>query len=240
MAGGGRIIAPGGENLKRPFVTMNMAMTADGKITSASREYPTFTSARDRKTMDRIRAEADAVLVGAGTLRADDPPLHVRDPEMRAFRRSLGKPDGLLNVVVTASADLDPGSAFFRDAHAAVRIVATVEDAPAARLATLEGRCEVWKVGRGRVDLVELVGRLRERGVERLLVEGGGELNWGFVEADLLDEIHVTVAPSLLGGRLAPTLLEGEGLSMDARRRLRLASCEAHGDEVYLRWTVER
>ena len=75
--------------MPRPFVYINMAMTADGKITSAGREYPRFTSALDRKTMDRLRAEADAILVGAGTLRADDPPLHVRDPEARAYRESL-------------------------------------------------------------------------------------------------------------------------------------------------------
>lgn len=217
-----------------------MAMTADGKITSAAREYPTFTSALDRKTMDRLRAESDAVLVGAGTLRADDPPLHVRDPEMAAHRRSLGKPDGLLNVVVTASAGLDPMSRFFRDRHAAGRIVATVEEAPADRVAVLAERAEVWSLGRGRVDLVELLRRLTRRGVGRLLVEGGGELNWGFVAADLVDELYVTVAPSLLGGSLAPTLLEGEGFGMDARRRLRLVSLERHGDEVYLRWAVER
>jgi riboflavin-specific deaminase-like protein len=159
---------------------------------------------------------------------------------MRAHRRSLGKPDGLLNVVVTASAGLDSGCRFFRDEHAAGRIVATVEDAPDGRLAPLAARAEVWKIGRGRVDLAELLRRLRRRGVERLLVEGGGELNWGFVAADLLDELYVTVAPSLLGGSLAPTLLEGEGLRMAARRRLRLVSCEPRGDEVYLRWAIER
>jgi 2,5-diamino-6-(ribosylamino)-4(3H)-pyrimidinone 5'-phosphate reductase len=226
--------------LDRPFVTMNMAMTADGKITSAAREYPAFTSAFDRKTMDRLRAESDAVLVGAGTLRADDPPLHVRDEEMLAHRRSLGKPDGLLNVVVTAGVGLDPGSRFFLDEHAAGRIVATVEDAPDERLAPLAARAEIWKIGRGRVDLAALLRRLRGRGVQRLLVEGGGELNWGFVAADLLDELYVTVAPSLLGGSLAPTLLEGDGLRVDERRRLRLVSCEPRGDEVYLRWAVER
>ncbi len=221
-------------------MTMNMAMTADGKITSAAREYPTFTSPHDRRTMDRIRAEADAVLIGAGTLRADDPPLQVRDPEMRAYRRSLGKPEGLVNVVVTGSASLDPASAFFRAGDRTARIVATVEDAPPERVRALEPRCEVWRIGRGRVDLAGLVRRLGERGAARLLVEGGGELNWGFVAAGLLDELHVTVAPSLLGGREAPTLLEGEGLAMDARRRLRLLSCETHGGEIYLHWAVER
>ena len=80
--------------MARPFVYINMAMTADGKITSARREYPRLTSDLDRLTMDRLRAEADALVVGAGTLRADDPPLRVRDPAMQAYRESLGKPAG--------------------------------------------------------------------------------------------------------------------------------------------------
>ncbi len=226
--------------MERPFVCMNMAMTADGKISSAAREYPGFTSRRDRKTMDRFRAESDAVLVGAGTLRTDDPPLHIRDEEARAYRRSLGKPEGLLNVVVTASAAIDPASRFFREGPASARIVATVEGAPAGRVEAL-GRCaEVWRVGRDRVDLPELLRRLRARGVGRLLVEGGGETNWEFVRGDLLDELYVTVVPALLGGRDAPTILEGEGLSVGARRRLRLLSVDRLDDEIYLRFSVAR
>lgn len=226
--------------VERPFVCMNMAMTADGKITSATREYPTFTSRHDQKTMDRFRAEADAILIGAGTLRADDPPLRVRDSEMLEYRRSLNKPDGLLNVVVSGSLDLDPGCRFFRDDRAAGRIVATVEEAPEALVSGLTEVAEVWRVGSGSVDLRELLRRLRVRGVERLLVEGGGELNWGIVREDLLDELYVTVAPSLLGGREAPTLLEGDGFPMDDRRRLRLVEVERHGDEIYCRFAVAR
>ncbi len=226
--------------MERPHVVVNMAMTADGKITSAAREYPTFTSRHDKRMMDRLRAEADAILVGAGTLRADDPPLKVRDPEMLEYRRSLGKAEGLLRVVVSGSARLDPRARFFRDTAAAGRIVATVEDAPSERLDELERMAVVWKVGRGRVDLPELLRRLRQRGVERLLVEGGGELNWEFVRDDLLDELYVTIAPTLLGGRAAPTLLEGEGFPMNGRRRLELVGVERHGDEVYCRYGVIR
>jgi len=225
--------------VERPFVYVNMAMTADGKITSATREYPEFTSAHDKKIMDRLRAEADAVLVGAGTLRADDPPLHVRDLEMREYRRSLGKPDGLTRVAVTSSLDLDPELRFFRKSPEA-KIVATVEEAPEDRTRRLADVAEVWRVGRGRVDLTELLARLRARGVERLLVEGGGELNWQLVEHDLLDELYVTVAPCLLGGRDAPTLLEGKGLGMDARVRLRLAAVDRHDDELYCRFEIVR
>ncbi len=226
--------------MDRPFVYMNMAMTADGKVTSAAREYPSFTSRRDRVNMDRLRAEADAILVGAGTLRADDPPLHVRDPEMRAYRRSLGKPDGLLNVLVSAGLAVDPESGFFRAGGAAGRIVATVDEAPAERVRALEAHAEVWRLGRGAVDIRELLRRLRARGVERLLVEGGGETNWAFVRDDLLDELHVTVAPALLGGRAAPTLVEGDGLAMAEQRRLALVSVERHEDEIYLRYAVRR
>jgi 2,5-diamino-6-(ribosylamino)-4(3H)-pyrimidinone 5'-phosphate reductase len=226
--------------MDRPFVCINMAMTADGKITSAAREKPAFASRYDKKTIDRLRAEADAVLVGAETLRADDPPLHVRDPEMKAHRRALGKPDGLVNVLITASALVDPGSRFFRSEEAAGRIVATVLDAPANRLACLAEVAEVWTVGREAVDLRELLSRLKARGIERLLVEGGGELNWGFVRDDLFDELFVTIAPALLGGRDAPTLCEGQGLTMAGQLRLRLVSADVVDDEIFCRYAVIR
>jgi 2,5-diamino-6-hydroxy-4-(5-phosphoribosylamino)pyrimidine 1'-reductase len=227
--------------MARPFVYINMAMTADGKITSATREYPKFTSDADRENMDRLRAEADAVLVGAGTLRADDPPMRVRDPAMQAYRRSLGRPDVLTNVVVTASVDLDPGASFFASGSPATRVVATVEDAPPDRVARLDGLATVWRVGRGRVDLPALLVRLAEElRVGRLLLEGGGEMNWQFLRQDLVDELHVTVAPALLGGRDAPTLLEGDGFAMDAQRRLTLSDVRRVGDEVFCRYEVVR
>ncbi len=226
--------------MDRPFVRINMAMTADGKITSARREEPAFTSRLDKQTMDRLRAEADAILVGAGTLRADDPPLQVRDPEMKAHRRSLLKPEGLVNVLVTASADVDPASRFFAGGKASGRIVATVEDAPGDRLARLASAAEVWTVGRGAVDLRALLARLKARGIGNLLVEGGGELNWGFVRDDLVDELYVTIAPALLGGRAAPTLCEGDGLAMADRRRLALVSADVVDGEIFCRYAALR
>jgi 2,5-diamino-6-hydroxy-4-(5-phosphoribosylamino)pyrimidine 1'-reductase len=227
--------------MSRPFVYINMAATVDGKITSAAREYPRLTSEHDRREMDRLRAEADAIAVGARTLRADDPPLQVRNDEMRAHRRTLGKPAGLLRVLITASGQVDPSSRFFDDTDAgAGRIVATVEALPDESLVALADRAEVWKLGRDEVDLKELLKRLAARGVGRLLVEGGGELNWAFLRRDLVDELYVTIAPALLGGREAPTLLEGDGFVMDAQRRLRLESVRREGDELFCRYTVLR
>ncbi len=226
--------------MNRPFVYVNMAMTVDGKITSSDREYPGFSSDSDRKNMDRLRAEADALAVGAGTMRADNPKLHVRDEEMQAYRRALGKPGGLTKILITASAEISPDSRFFDSSDGGDAIVATVESADASRLAALAKRVEVWKLGDRQVDLALLLQRLADRGVRRLLLEGGGELNWAFVEADLVDEFHVTLAPALLGGRDAPTLLEGPGLRMRDQRRLRLAELRREGDELFFRYTLVR
>ncbi len=226
--------------MNRPFVYVNMAMTVDGKITSSHREYPGFSSGADRKNMDRLRAEADALAVGAGTMRADNPKLHVRDEEMQAYRRALGKPAGLTKILITASAEISPDSRFFDSPDGGGAIVATVESADPSRVAALAERVEVWKLGDHRVNLALLLQRLADRGIRRVLLEGGGELNWAFVEADLVDEFHVTVAPALLGGRDAPTLLEGPGLRMRDQRRLRLAELRREGDELFCRYTLVR
>lgn len=224
----------------RPFVSLNMAMTADGKITSATREYPEFTSAEDRLTMDRLRAEADVLVVGAGTLRSDDPPMHVRDAEMREVRRLSGKSDVLPVVVVSSSLAFDLGAGWFQRGSRTDRWIATVEDADPAKVDRLRDRVQVLTCGRGRVDLAALLQRFAEFGWQRVLLEGGGELNWEFVRAGLLDALHVTIAPVLLGGRDAPTLLEGSGFRMAERSRLRLTDVRRIDDELFLRWEVVR
>lgn len=224
---------------ERPFVYVNMAMTVDGKITSSAREYPAFTSKRDRSNMDRLRAEADALIVGAGTMRADNPALHVRSPEMQRYRKSLGK-GGLSKVLVTASGRIDDSSRFFDETDGGDRIVATSESADPDRLARIGRRALVWKLGRQRVDLALLLSRLGSGGAERVLVEGGGELNWQMFELDLVDELYVTIAPVLLGGREAPTLLEGAGWPVSLRRRVRLVTVEQHDDELFCRYALER
>jgi len=143
-------------------------------------------------------------------------------------------------VLVTASGVLDPHSRFFDEADGGDRVIATAEAAPAERLARLAQWAEIWKLGTERVDLAALLARIGERGVERVIAEGGGELNWQLVRDDLVDEIYVTIAPSLLGGRDAPTLLEGEGLTMSTRRVLRLVELHREGDELYCRYAMVR
>ena len=222
----------------RPFVYANMAMTADGKITSAGRDYPRFTSPFDRRMMGRLRAEADAIIVGAGTLRADDPPMAIRNPELQSYRQRLGRADPPVEIVVSRTLSFDQKSSFFTDE--APRIIATIDDAPRDRIEELSQLATVWTLGQGQVNIPTLLERLTGRGIERLLLEGGAELNWAFLEADCLDELYMTIAPTLLGGRHAPTPFGGDGLPMSERRPLELLSMHREGDELYLRYRVVR
>jgi 2,5-diamino-6-(ribosylamino)-4(3H)-pyrimidinone 5'-phosphate reductase len=226
--------------MNRPFVYINMAMTVDGKITSAAREYPKFTSGYDRKNMDLLRARADAILVGAGTIRADNPTLCLRCPGMREYRNSLGKPKGPMKVLVTAGAGIGTDYRFFSEDDGGDIIVATTEEVPENMLAPFRGKAEVLKIGQGKVDLPRLLGELKRRGVEKLLAEGGGETNWRLIDDDLVDELFITIAPSLLGGRDAPTVVEGAGVSMERQIRLRLLDMRREGDEIYCRYSVVR
>lgn len=224
--------------MPRPFVYINMATTVDGKITSSSREYPRFSSSADRLQMDRLRAAADAILIGAETLRADNPRLGVRSDEMRDLRKSLGKPAGISVVAVSRSGRLPDDSRFFHDDHGARRILATTDAADEAALARIADRCEVWKLGDDRVDLTVLLERLADEGIASLLCEGGGELNAQLLTLGLVDELNLTLAPALLCGRDAPTLAGGEGLRMADQLRLELLDCRQEENELYLRYRV--
>ena len=224
--------------MTRPFVFLNMASTLDGKITSSRREFPNYPSERDRNHMDELRARADALMVGVGTLRADDPVLQLRSESAKQSRTEAGMPKDLRTVVVLGHGKLPVEAKAFQAHDGAGTIVATL-DGRAATLAPLLPRTtEIWELGRDSVNLAELMKRLVEEGVQSLLLEGGGELNAGMFKESLVDEINLTVCPCLLGGRDAPTFLEGEGWSMAARQTLTLLSCKETDGELFLRYRV--
>ncbi|MBP7147768.1 MAG: dihydrofolate reductase family protein [Acidobacteria bacterium] len=230
------------EVLLRARIIANVAMSADGKIDTAAREGGGFSSRLDRDRLDQLRAEADALVVGAGTVRAEDPPLTVRDPGRRHQRVTEGKPEQLHAVVLSRSGLVPAGARFFRE-PAGARTLAVPADVPEANLAPLRdleqrGELEILRCGTGQVDVRQLVAHLVRAGRKLIVVEGGGETIASFVEAGLLDEIRITLCPTFLGGRTAPTPLDGAGWPMAARRRLNLTSFERVGDELFLRYTV--
>ncbi len=168
----------------RPHVILSCAMSLDGYIDDATDERLILSGPADLDRVDELRASCDAILVGAGTVRADNPRLLVRSAERR--RRRTSDP---IKVTLTTTGDLDPGAAFFTAGDAA-RIVyvppGTAVDLPATVVA-VDG-------------LPALLADLAGRGVERLLVEGGTSVHTAFLSGGLADEIQLAVAPILVGG----------------------------------------
>lgn len=225
---------------KLPFVLVNMAMTADGKIATANRAVSSFASARDHEHLLELRAKADAVMAGARTV--DSAPINL-GPGPARFRRQRLK-NGLaeynLRVVVSGSGLVNPRAEIFRHRFSPVFIL-TSGRASKTRLRQLRAIADEVKVFGGReINFPAALGWLRAKcGVKRLLCEGGGELNGALFRAGLVDELHLTVCPKIFGGRSAPTIAGGEGFHQLAKARLfQIKSFKRIGNEIFAVFTV--
>ncbi|MGK8554526.1 RibD family protein [Nocardia gipuzkoensis] len=219
--------------MTRPHVLLSVAVSIDGYIDDASPERLRLSGAADFDRVDQVRADSDAILVGAQTLRRDNPRLLVDSPDRRAARVAAGKPEYPLKVTVSASGDLDPGLRFWH--HGGGKLVYAT-DAGAAKLADrLAGLAEVVSLG-GELDFGALLDDLGRRGVSRLMVEGGTRVHTAFLAADLADELHVAVAPILVGDTAAPRFLGDARYPGGPHRRMRLAEITQVGDVAVLRY----
>lgn len=224
----------------RPYVHVNVAMSADGKLSTRERRQVKISGKADFARVDRLRANADAVMVGIGTVLADDPSLTVKSEELRRERVNRGVPENPVRVVVDSTLRIPVGSAVLRKGPGR-RIIAASEDADRNAEAVLEPCAEIVRAGIGQVDLGMMLGELYARGIRRLMVEGGGTLIWGLVSAGLVDEITCFVGNIVIGGTGAPTLAEGEGfVKEEAFTRLGLVSVEPLDEGILIRWLVCR
>ncbi|MFC1416574.1 dihydrofolate reductase family protein [Streptacidiphilus cavernicola] len=222
---------------RRPHVLLSVAMSIDGHIDDRTPERLLLSSPEDFDRVDQLRADSDAVLVGAGTLRSDDPRLLVNSPERQAAREARGLPAQPLRVALTGSGDLDPGLRFWH--HGGDR-VAYAPDAAVAKLAErLDGLAEVVGTGPG-LDPGAVLDDLGARGVGRLMVEGGSAVHTLFLTAGLVDEVQLAVAPFFVGDDAAPRFVRAGTFPQDALHRMTLAGTGALGDTALLRYTVAR
>jgi len=214
----------------RPHVTLKCAMTLDGKIAASDRSSRWITGEAARREAHRLRSECDAIVVGIGTVLADDPALTVRlDPP---------GPREPLRVVVDSRCRLPLTARLIASGDPGRVVVAVGDDAPGAHVEALVSRGVTvlhCKSREGHVDVSDLCGRLFGLDVRGLLLEGGSELSWAFVEAGLVDRVAVFVAPILLGGAGAPTPVGGRGLPLGGGMRLRSVEVRPIGED----WLIE-
>lgn len=222
----------------RPYVLINVAASVDGKIDTRERRGAPISGERDRERVDGLRAAVDAVMIGSHTLHHEDPRLTVKSEALRRERVARGEPSNPAKVAVASHLRLEPGSRFLTSGPA--RVILFVPRGLGDPSLTATG-VEIHAVGEGRVDLVAAMATLRALGMRRVLVEGGGTLNFELLRLGLVDELQVYVAPLVFGGASAPTLADGDGLSRELAIGLGRPSVDAWADGgVLLRYKVDR
>jgi len=224
----------------RPRVLVNFASSLDGKITLApGLRKGAFAMSRHRedpRRMRQIRSMADAILIGAGNLRADDPDLAI-DAKERMRRRDSGEQEPLRVVVTGSGEGIRPSQKMFDSALGGPSFVLHSERMPSDAREALAPVATLVTLGQRDVDIPRLLDwAARERGVRTLVCEGGGVLCAQLFAAHAVDELFVTVVPRILGGALAPTLAEGPGFSADEIPDATLGSIYRVGDDLFLRY----
>jgi 2,5-diamino-6-(ribosylamino)-4(3H)-pyrimidinone 5'-phosphate reductase len=225
--------------MQRPYVHINVAMTADGKIDTFERRGATISSQRDKERVDRLRAEADAVMVGGNTLLGENPKLTVKSADLRAERVARGLTLNPVKVGIASNADLKPDSDFLTAGPARIVIFTTLQTSKRQLEALRMRGVDAYVHDTQRVDLPKALHTLKEIGVNHLMVEGGGILNFELIHLGLVDELTAYVAPLVFGGESAPTMAAGPGLVRSAAIPLKLVEAEAWEDGgVLLRYKI--
>lgn len=221
---------------ERPYTVLSCCVSLDGYIDDAAEQRLMLSNATDLDRVDGVRAGCDAILVGAATVRNDDPRLLIKSPAHRAARVRRGLPPDPTKVTVTERAKLDPTARFFT-AGGAPRLVYCATSTVAAARASLGAVACVIDAGRA-VRMDWLCGDLYARGVRRLLVEGGGTVLTQFLTQGLADELHLAVAPIFVGEPTGTRFVEPGAFPWSGDHRARLVGSSAIDDVVLLRYAL--
>jgi 5-amino-6-(5-phosphoribosylamino)uracil reductase len=220
----------------RPYVLLSCGMSLDGYLDDASERRLMLSNEADFDRVDAVRAECDAIMVGATTVRRDNPRLLVRSPARRSARVARGMCPSPVKATVTGSGELDPGAEFFAAGNPD-KLVYSASSAVEKARHRLDRVATVVDAG-DPVDLRWVVADLRERGVCRLMVEGGGTMHTQFLTAGLADELHLVIAPLFVGDSRAPRFVRDGGFPWGSNRRADLAEVRQIGDVVLLRYAL--
>jgi 5-amino-6-(5-phosphoribosylamino)uracil reductase len=225
-----------GAPLRRPYVLLSCAMSVDGCLDAPGPRRLVLSGAADLDRVDAERAEADAIMVGAGTIRRDNPRLLISSAARRAVRIARDLPEHPARVTLTASGDLDPRARFFALAGAGAVVYCAAPQAPKLQF-LLNDVAQVIAVPPP-VGLVAILADLSRRGVRRLLVEGGARLGREFLAAGLVDELALAVAPFFVGAAAAPRFAGPAVYPHGPGRPMHLAEVRELDEVVLLRYLL--
>lgn len=226
----------------RPFVFVNMAMTADGRIATANRAVSSFGSKRDLEHLYELRATADAVMAGARTLDLNKVLLGPGGERFKKMRRANGLREYSLRIIVSGSGTINPQAAIFQHRFAPIIVLTTERGCERKLRKHLHLFDSVILCGEREIDFSVALAHLRKQWkVRRLLCEGGGELNAALFRARLIDELNLTVCPKVMGGRCAPTIAEGDfAPRLTDAAPFQLKSLRQIGPELFLVYRAKR
>jgi 5-amino-6-(5-phosphoribosylamino)uracil reductase len=219
----------------RPYTLLSCCVSIDGYIGSAASRL-LLSNEADFDRVDAVRASCDAILVGAATVRIDNPRLLVRSPERRRERAKRGLPPTPLKVTLTRRGELDAGADFFRAGDVEKIVYCARPLVPDAR--TRLGPVATVVDGGNTVEMRTIGSDLAARGVERLMVEGGGAVHTQFLSEDLVDELQLVVAPVFVGDSRAPRFVRDGTFPWNPGRRAELVDVRQLGDVVLLRYAL--
>lgn len=221
---------------ERPYVLLSCAASLDGYIDDATGQRLVLSNDADLDRIDEVRAGCDAILVGAGTIRRDDPRLLVRSAARRAERVARGRAASPARVTVTGGGDLDPGARVFTTG-ATVRLIYCATSGMEKARERLGQVATVVDAGEP-VNLAPVLADLAARGIGRLLVEGGASMHTQFLSSGLVDELHLVVAPFFVGDGRAPRFVRDGSFPWHAGRRAQVAEVRQIGDVALVRYAL--
>ena len=220
----------------RPYILLSCALSLDGYLGSASPRRLELSNDADFDRVDAVRASCDAILVGAATVRNDNPRLLVRSQNRREARTARGLPPSPIKVTVTERVELDPHADFFTTGDTEKLVYCVSPRVGDAR--TRLGEVATVVDGGQRVKMRRLSEDLGARGVHRLMVEGGGKVHTQFLTDNLADELQLVVAPFFVGDSRATRFVSDGHFPFNPGRRATLAEVRQIGDVVLLRYAL--
>ncbi|MCK5490979.1 MAG: dihydrofolate reductase family protein [Candidatus Pacebacteria bacterium] len=222
----------------KPFIFLCTGMSLDGKISTSKRVNTRITTDDDRNFLYDHRVLCDAIMMGGKSIILDDPGLVVKSVQRQKQRLALGKTLEPIKVGIISDVSKLKMNGDFLNKGDVKKIIFTTERSSEAKIKALSNKAEIFVYGKQKVNLKRALAKLYTLGIKSIMVEGGGELIFSLLKDDLVDEINLKIGDLILGGRIAPTLCDGEGFSGLTAKQVKLVDLKRKENYLMLKYKV--